>query len=210
MRQVILASLLLFSILVEAQDTCLLTGFEPRRAKYGFRLCRQYNDNTCCVTGMDADALEKFETLVDLGDSCPYRKRNSVVELNQWFCLACSPDQPKFMINETTVRVCKDFAERLWEDDGKIYDGCGLRVVNNVCGSGFDECGDDVVVPSTTYASVEDFMQAVKPPGMRDPEFTFVVVDPNDLNDGEMCFNSAKTVSMSLFLLFAILFSLIH
>jgi hypothetical protein len=76
---------------------------------------------------------------------------------------------------------------------GHKYDECGLRKVNNDCGSGFDECGDgkrthlkclqvhnlpkktDIVVPSKQYSSALDFISNIRPPGFKESTWSFLV-----------------------------------
>ena len=90
-------------------------------------MCRDYSSLSCCKTGHDADIASIFSNVVDLGPECPYKKNTDFPALHQaihslmaeltelkWFCLACSPDQPKFVYNVSNILVCKDFVDKLW------------------------------------------------------------------------------------------------
>lgn len=61
--------------------------------------------------------------------------------LREFFCIACDPDQHKYMSMSDPddpddpddgywgeIRICKSFAERVWRNDGKEYDRCGFMI----------------------------------------------------------------------------------
>jgi len=170
-------------------DICALSGKQPASVKYEFNLCRQYESPSCCLTGHDDDIQDKFSDLVDVGIACPYHSKNFAPALQTFWCMGCSPDQPKFMRGKQ-VLICAEFAEKLW-GDGTLYDDCGLRLVHNNCGSGFDECGDDIIVPSVYFnSSLIAFMNRVAPPGLT--SYTFISVTNDELGQNEKCFNEGN------------------
>eukprot|EP01119_Soliformovum_irregulare_P010033 TRINITY_DN2431_c0_g1_i1.p1 TRINITY_DN2431_c0_g1~~TRINITY_DN2431_c0_g1_i1.p1 ORF type:complete len:224 (-),score=23.03 TRINITY_DN2431_c0_g1_i1:29-700(-) len=185
---------------VESQDPteCAVTGYPPKKPKYTLGMCRQYSSNSCCALGHDDDIKDKFSVLVDVGDECPYSKREHAPELFDWYCAGCSPDQPRMMRNGTTFLVCQNFSKAIWgEGDqlGKKWDDCGLRIVNIFCGSNFSECGDDIFIPSKAWPDVSSFMNRVKPPGLGD--FDILVVEDAELEPGELCFSDGPRMHSS-------------
>lgn len=89
-----------------------------------------------------------------------------------------------------TLRICRSFATSLWGDDGSHFDGCGMNVY-----SGADEedsnpngivpwgdvdgtTGDDPILPSKFWGSVNEFFRDTKPPLF--DEFLIHVVDDED------------------------------
>lgn len=107
-------------------------------------------------------------------------------------------------------------------EDGTKYDACGLRITNRNCGSGFDSCGDDVVVPSIEWGSAEEFMNDVPPRGFFDggrknvltntKGWKFKIVTPSELEaygPDQLCFGSASMLTFPFIAtLWLIIFSL--
>ena len=56
--------------------------------------------------------------------------------LREFFCIACDPDQHKYMSMSDPgdddywgeIRICKSFADRVWKNGGKEYDRCGFMI----------------------------------------------------------------------------------
>ena len=115
-------------------------------------------------------------------------------------------------------RVCRSFVDRMWGTGGHQYDGCGILLQNPCDGGeqvawnsqtggweaatvdgekvpvldGWDPfmCGDDLIVPSKEYADGEQFLRAIRVPGLADLGFTFRVVN-DTLASNETCFAGA-------------------
>jgi len=171
---------------------CGITGLAPGPPPYALQFCTMYQDNSCCLSSNDEDIAGGYQTMVDVGLSCPYSKKWKRPELFQYNCMGCDPDQPLYMEDDgITLRVCEDFAAALLGDGAnllKLFDACGLRVVStncNLAGSGndtitlpFTSCGDNVVIPSLAYtvydsngnpdkyASWANFMNMNSPPDL--------------------------------------------
>jgi len=198
-----------FCLSVVSAQVCALSKLAPAPAAFQFQFCRQYELNSCCTVGHDSDIMGNFANLVDVGDNCDYRKRTKAIALHQYYCMACAPTQPSFTRAPTgnsttpTVLICSDFAQNLW-GDGHLYDGCGLRVttITPICGAGFTECGDNIVIPGSTFASATAFMNAVTAYGFNNDNgnsaYNFLIVNQSQLNPGETCFNMAAGTSASL------------
>jgi len=203
----VLLLLLISFAIVDNSNLCAVTQLPPAEGAYGFNTCSQYQDLACCLEGHDNDIGNQFVgTLLNLGESCPYGSTSGSL-LNQWICLGCDPNQPKFVVNETTILVCQDFAEALW-GDGTKYDGCGLFITNAV------------VTPSTFFDNITTFMSQVPPPYLSNFNFTIIEESKIASTYGDpnlRCFggtsNAGSILSYQLFTLFnliCILLVLIH
>jgi len=96
--------------------------------------------------------------------------------------------------------ICEEFANNLW-GNGHRYDTCGLQttIYTPFCGSGFPECGNNIVIPGEAYANVVEFMGNVTSYGFNQDSgwfsYTWLVVTPDQLLPGEMCFNTGSQIS---------------
>ena len=74
----------------------------------------------------------QFENLIDgLGPGC----KNPMMypAIRYYYCLGCDPMQPAYTNDATSeIRVCKSFVDRIWRDNGKEYDDCGVMKSNDV------------------------------------------------------------------------------
>ena len=77
-------------------------------------------------------------------------------------CLGCNNKQPDFVVEDKdtgkkSINVCEAFANKLWTDNPRIYDTCGLNIGSSKVPSGF-------VLPSRYYNNATEFLNDVKPP----------------------------------------------
>eukprot|EP01119_Soliformovum_irregulare_P001972 TRINITY_DN1195_c0_g1_i1.p1 TRINITY_DN1195_c0_g1~~TRINITY_DN1195_c0_g1_i1.p1 ORF type:complete len:242 (-),score=31.34 TRINITY_DN1195_c0_g1_i1:46-726(-) len=186
---------------------CYHSTKAPAKPSFQFTFCKQYQEESCCLTGHDADIDGTFQTLVDVGSECPYRQKSEALYLRQWMCIGCSPNQFQYVNPENTsvMFVCDTFANKLWGQNGTAFDECGLRITVTQCGAGFSSCGDNVVVPSHVYKTPVDFLNNVHPANLY-PDFSFEVVKQSDLPAGVLCFDGvysgAPTSLMNLTMIF--------
>jgi len=168
--------------------TCALTGFEPKEPRY-LKFCQDYNQKSCCIPGHDMENQLQFENLIDgLGPGC----KNPMMypAIRYYYCLGCDPMQPAYTNDATSeIRVCKSFVDRIWRDNGKEYDDCGVMKSNDCPDKWGDNdfdpytCGDDLIIPrmyDDTNTSTK-FLNFFKPPGI---EHTIIEV-PDDGSQGE-------------------------
>lgn len=101
---------------------------QPRYLKF----CQDYNQKSCCIPGHDMENQLQFENLIDgLGPGC----KNPMMypAIRYYYCLGCDPMQPAYTNDATSeIRVCKSFVDRIWRDNGKEYDDCGVMKSNDV------------------------------------------------------------------------------
>ena len=74
----------------------------------------------------------QFENLIDgLGPGC----KNPMMypAIRYYYCLGCDPKQPEYTDDDKgEIRVCQSFVDRIWRDEGKEYDDCGVMKSNDV------------------------------------------------------------------------------
>jgi hypothetical protein len=110
----------------------------------------------------------------------------SFTELEQYYCYGChfteplNTDLPDSEVegDTGTIRLCKDYVERLWSGD------------YNSPTSEFDDCGmtlpdGDVVIPSKRFQNAEEFFNIIKPPLFDD--YNIEIVENN-----KDCYNGGK------------------
>lgn len=145
-----------------------------------------FNERSCCIPVFDTEILEHYETLLDAGDRCSQELLHHKRKLRQLFCLACSPDQPKYLVNGT-LQICRSFAEDIAPSN---FDSCGLiKVVER----GMPSLGDDSVYPSNEWDGYESFINdecGAKPPFLED--FGVHIVD-DSVEDHSACFGTSET-----------------
>jgi len=192
---------------------CAISGLPPRPTKYDFPLCRQYESLSCCNTGHASNAYDAWQSIVDVGDSCPYKRQRKAPELVEFLCMPCDPLQPNytvtnytdgFQLGTTYVRICSDFAQRLWSR-ANYYGECGLNYGNFPCGSNFETCDSRIVMPAL-YANAENFMNAMPNTFTLNGHYYMLVVNESTLKPGELCFSGGNHfVSLNFVYLFLIL-----
>ena len=175
--------------------TCALTGFEPKEPRY-LKFCQDYNQKSCCIPGHDMENQLQFENLIDgLGPGC----KNPMMypAIRYYYCLGCDPKQPEYTDEDKQeIRVCQSFVDRIWRDEGKEYDDCGVMKSNDCPeqwgDNDFDPytCGDDLIIPRMFNATntASKFLNFFKPPGI---EHTIVAVP----DDGDLPCWTAKAFS---------------
>jgi len=201
MYQLIFILLLSIPSFAQNNTICTLSKVPAQPSRYPFHFCRQYENNACCLPSHDNDIIDTYATLVDSGENCPYSRRSKAIELHQLYCIGCHPNQPQMLreINGTpTVLICEAFASRLW-GDGHLYDSCGLQTTIIQCGSGFQECGNNIVAPGEIYANVVEFLGNISTYGFNmdtgSTTYGWAVVTPDELLEGELCFNTGSQLT---------------
>lgn len=103
-------------------------ALQPRYLKF----CQDYNQKSCCIPGHDMENQLQFENLIDgLGPGC----KNPMMypAIRYYYCLGCDPKQPEYTDEDKQeIRVCQSFVDRIWRDEGKEYDDCGVMKSNDV------------------------------------------------------------------------------
>ena len=103
-------------------------ALQPRYLKF----CQDYNQKSCCIPGHDMENQLQFENLIDgLGPGC----KNPMMypAIRYYYCLGCDPKQPEYTDDDKgEIRVCQSFVDRIWRDEGKEYDDCGVMKSNDV------------------------------------------------------------------------------
>ena len=140
--------------------------------------CYRNNADSCCISAHDSQIATEMSNF--LSTSCERR----FPELEYYFCYGCHYTEPDS--TDTTnkkIRLCKDFAERLWGEDidksTTKFDSCGFMV------------GGEVVIPSSKWADGNAFFAERLPPLFSD--YTIEIV-----NGDEDCFNRAVQQGLSL------------
>lgn len=118
--------------------------------------CYKFNTLACCVSGHDSHIKSTYEGL--LSSTCV----REFPELEYYMCLGCNDRQPEYMGNNT-VYVCKKFAEKLFDKDPTIYDGCGLNLQPTLS-DGSQASTSSFILPSRHYPNSTIFLNDVKPP----------------------------------------------
>jgi len=165
---------------------CLLTQRPPQRTIVGLTACPMHSARSCCIPVFDNDILDYYETLNDVGERCAQELREAKSYLREIFCLACDPDQPKYLVNGA-VQICKSFAEKIAPTH---FDECGLLKVTE---RGMPALGDDAVFPSIEWDGYESFLNdqcGAKPPFFGD--YGITIVDDSVANHGP-CFGEISS-----------------
>ena len=170
---------------------CLLTQRPPQKPIVGLTACHMHSERSCCVPVFDNDILDYYETLNDVGERCALELREAKFYLREIFCLACSPDQPKYLVNGT-VQICQSFAEKVAPSH---FDECGLLKVTE---RGMPALGDDAVFPSIEWDGYESFLNdqcGAKPPFFGD--YAIEIVDDSVANH-DPCFGEVSSGAVAV------------
>jgi len=198
----------LLSFVKSDPSVCHVTQLPPASGAYTLETCGDYQDNACCSVGHDFDIGNDFQTLMSLGDSCPYALVSDSY-IAKWFCAGCDPNQPDYvyqaadqLANATSMfLVCQSFADNVW-GDGTKYDGCGLRLADG-----------NVHIPSVMFNNASSFINTVMPPYLDDGSFTFVIVEESSVEQiygsGVRCFGGSSGASVAFFSVSLILMSVL-
>jgi hypothetical protein len=154
------------------QRNCAMTGRLPEEPR-SLSFCFKYNEESCCTPGHDAENVELFSTLTDVGLACRLRgdiREHPIAEL---YCLNCDPNQPRYIRNvgysnavdgsatdgrDQTLLICQDWAEERI-GDATQFDECGF-LKSSFCldGAGVQipdrdpyVCGDDIIIPTRDF-----------------------------------------------------------
>ena len=122
-------------------------------------------------------------------------------ELEYYMCLGCNNKQPDYIVEKDGkkhINVCESFANKLWTDNPRIYDSCGLNIksANNKA-----NVADGFVLPSRYYNNATEFLNDVKPPFFG--EFDVKIVPKSDTKTD--CLDSSATrLASSLAIMLAV------
>ncbi len=191
-------------LFAEFNHACNLTLEFPNDPKPSLSQCYNFNDLSCCNSVHDYFIKQKLINLLTSNCLTKYP------ELNNLFCLFCSPYQPFFASNSTvnsnnrqTIKLCKGFLDQLWTpssnySEGVIFDlnsptnkfdNCGFQRVSDNLANGYIT-RQDFIRPSTEYLNVTDFLYKIKIPFAED--FDFEIIDetkyPSDSDVQMFCF----------------------
>jgi len=162
---------------------CTLTQREPEKAFPSLIKCYRNNINSCCVSAHDDVIADAMSSLL------PSACERSFKELELYFCYAChftEPDNTYPNTTPPTLKVCKEYAERLWgaslDAASTKFDSCGMTTYFR---SGAQS--SQIVIPSLTWKTAYEFFAEVKPPLFEDYEIQIV-------EDNTDCFNVAQKV----------------
>lgn len=186
---------------------CNLTLAVPINPYPSLSQCYNFNDLTCCNSVHDFFIKQKLINLLTSNCLTKYP------ELNNLFCLFCSPYQPYFANstlnsnNRQTINICKSFLNQLWTNSTNYesglyddlsqptykFDNCGFQrtgvaVSQNITDGAITR--NDFIRPSTEYKNVTDFLYKILIPFTED--FDFNIVDdatiPSDADVQMFCF----------------------
>eukprot|EP00730_Choanoeca_flexa_P013257 TRINITY_DN5125_c0_g1_i3.p1 TRINITY_DN5125_c0_g1~~TRINITY_DN5125_c0_g1_i3.p1 ORF type:complete len:289 (+),score=59.47 TRINITY_DN5125_c0_g1_i3:169-1035(+) len=209
----------------EGQLNCAMTGQEPAEPR-SLSFCFKYNEEACCPPGGDAENMELFQTITDVGLACRLRGDIRSHPLAQLYCLNCDPNQPRYIRNtgfttaaseepaqrDSTILVCQEWAEQKIGDASQ-FDECGL-LKSSPCldgeGSPIPDrdpymCGDDIIIPSSFYEdgltmsqNIEIFLNLdeLGTPNMA-ADYGFKVVPNRACNDTEADANTSPDCLMT-------------
>jgi len=181
---------------------CALTQKMPQKPIVELTMCHMHSSRACCIPVFDTEILEHYEILLDAGDRCAQELTQAKRKLRDLFCLACSPDQPKYLI-DGKLHICRSFAEEVHPEK---FDGCGLIKVEE---RGMPALGDDSVFPSLEWDGYESFINdqcGAKPPFLED--YDVVIVD-DDQEGHAPCFGISAAASTRPFTALIVLFALL-
>merc|ERR1711871_403217 len=102
------------------------------------------------------------------------------------------------MGGKKTINVCESFANKLWTDNPRIYDTCGLNIKEVYSGanvpSGF-------VLPSRYYNNASEFLNVVKPPFFDGFDINII---PKSDTDTKCLDSSASRLASSLVIMLVV------
>eukprot|EP01147_Barroeca_monosierra_P000073 gene73-3469_t len=143
---------------LEAYDghkTCSITGHPPRKPR-ALTFCNRFNDNACCIPGIDVDDHVYFMEMMDNGISCRIRGDVRRHPIARMYCMNCDPNQPKYVrpveydpsiINDdaedtderdSTLLVCRGYMKETF-GDFTMFDDCGMLVSEPCLGLVLDD-----------------------------------------------------------------------
>ena len=181
---------------------CTLTRKPSQDPFPSLSKCYKYNNEACCLSVHDDYISSHVDSI--LSPSC-VRK---YPEFENLMCFGCHPLESNYIVNDT-IRICKSFAENLWNstevEDGlnqptTVFDNCGFKVdledLSNLAN------GSSYIIPSEVFPSIYAFFDYIKIPFYED--YKIEIVDSND----ETCYNYSLYIKICLFyfILFLIFF----
>ena len=122
-------------------------------------------------------------------------------------CLGCNNKQPDYIVEDQTtgkksINVCEAFANKLWTDNPRIYDTCGLNV-QSIGGGSIASIPSGFVLPSRYYNNASEFLNDIKPPFFSGFDVNIVPKSDTDTK----CLDSSATrlaSSLAIMLLVAV------
>jgi hypothetical protein len=154
---------------------CTLTHRPSQDPLPSLSKCYKYNNEACCLSVHD-DYISGFIDSI-LSPSC-IRKYTDFENL---MCLGCHPLEYRYLGNETDefgnithyIRICKSFAESLWnssdsenslESSTHVFDNCGFKVELDTLLDDPRFKDESYLIPSEAFHSFYEFFEYIKIP----------------------------------------------
>ena len=152
---------------------CTLTRRPSQDPFPSLSKCYKYNNEACCLSVHDDYISGYIDSL--LSPSC-IRKYTDFENL---MCLGCHPLEYRYLGNETNedgnvtkfIRICKSFAESLWNSSDSensldkpsyVFDNCGFKVEAFEGKDRFK--GYSYIIPSEEFHNISEFFEYITIP----------------------------------------------
>lgn len=179
---------------------CTLTKKPSQDPFPSLSKCYKYNNEACCLSVHDDYISNQIDSI--LSPSC-VRKYPDFENL---MCLGCHPLEHKYVYNKTDefgnvthyIRICKSFAESLWNctEEGSldspthVFDNCGFKVDLLEDFQEFEN--ERFVIPSEVFHNFSEFFHFIKIPFYEDYEIE--IQEETDDN----CYNYSLFIKINL------------
>lgn len=181
--------------------SCTLTHRPSQDPFPSLSKCYKYNNEACCLSVHDDYISGYIDNL--LSPSC-IRKYTDFENL---MCLGCHPLEYKYLGNETDeygnvtkyIRICKSFADSLWNSSDSeysldkptyVFDNCGFKVDAFENFNRFEDYS--YIIPSEEFHNFFEFFEYIKIPFYEDYEIRIQnVTDDN-------CYNYSFFIKINL------------
>lgn len=187
-------------------QVCKLTGEIDGNPSPSLTQCYKFNSDACCGSVHDNYINDFISNLL----TSPCQRKFG--ELNDLFCYGCNPQEYVFTNSgNNTISICRSFVMQLWnattyEDLSKPttrFDSCGFKVNQNSPSSLQALTDKPYIIPSQTFANVEDFVLKVTIPFF--DNYTLNIIDDTNITDPTgICYTAAAFLKTSFTLLFFI------
>ena len=206
---------------IDDNGKCTLTK-EVRKDPFPSLLkCYKYNNDACCLSVHD----DYIDSYINKILSTPCIRKYPLFEI--LMCFGCHPNEYKYIYKKNstnsnnstnstnsagilTIRICKGFAEELWDGDlnapSKVFDNCGFKVSEDVLGKNLSAQyqSQNYIIPSQVFKNFSHFMSYIKIPFYE----TYNIEIQEDTN--ENCYNNNLYIDNNqiFYLVYILLFAL--
>jgi len=180
----------------EGAGICTLTRRPSQDPFPSLSKCYKYNNEACCLSVHD-DYISSYIDSI-LSPSC-VRKYTDFENL---MCLGCHPLEHKYIDKPNQkIRICKSFAESLWNSsdtdnslDGPTYvfDNCGFKVELDTLLDDDRFKDEQYLIPSESFDNFSDFFNYIKIPFYEN--YTIEIQNNTDDN----CYNYSFFIKINL------------